>query len=125
MDDKSKKKEEFKLRIYKYILRLIKFLNKIPQTPVTREIISQLMDSGTSMGANYFESEGASSKKDYLNFFNICLKSANESKFWLALLMDSKLVPKYLEEECKWLLGETKELANIFASSILTMRNKK
>ncbi|MFQ6049457.1 MAG: four helix bundle protein [Candidatus Paceibacterales bacterium] len=125
MRSKEGLKQEFKSRIYKYILRLIKFLSKFPKNPVTIRIINQLTGSGTSIGANYFEAQGASSKKDYLKFFSICLKSANETKFWLILLLDSKLVPKDLEKECKWLLEETKELANIFASSILTMKGKK
>ena len=125
MSDKERLKQEFKTRIYKYILRLVKFLNALLNTPVMRVIISQLMRSGTSIGANYFEAQSASSKKDYQNFFNHSLKSANESKFWLAVLIDSGLVPKNLQNECKWLLQETKELANIFASSILTLKGKR
>ena len=124
-DDKNKQKKEFKTRIYRYILRLIRFLTHLPKDPITREITSQLMRSGTSIGANYFEATGASSKKDYQNFFNHSLKSANESKFWLSVLRDSGLVPKSQLSESQWLLKETIELANIFASSILTMKGRK
>lgn len=123
--EKDKLRQKFRLRIYKYILRLVKFLSKLPQNPVPREIINQLMRSGTSIGANYFEAQAASSKRDYQNFFNYALKSANETKFWLAILRDSKFIPKVLEEECHGLFQETKELANIFASSILTMKGKR
>jgi len=123
--DKDRQKEEFKRRIYKYTLRLIKFLSRLPQTPVIREIIGQLMRSGTSMGANYFEARGASSKKDYQNFFAVALKSANETMFWLAILLDSELVPQNLVAEGKWLLEETKEIASIFASSIMAMKGRK
>ena len=125
MTGKDRLKKEFKVRIYKYILRLVKFLSALPRTPVIREIISQLMRSGTSIGANYFEAQSASSKKDYQNFFTHSLKSANETKFWLAILKDSDLVPQDLQRECNWLLEETKELANIFASSILTLKGKR
>ncbi len=118
-------KLEFKKRLYKYILRLVKFLSRLPKIPVVREIVSQVMRSGTSIGANYFEAEGASSKKDYQNFFSHCLKSANETKFWLAVLRNSNPVPKALIDECDCLLQETKELANIFASSIMTMKGKR
>lgn len=123
--DRDQQKKEFKRRIYRYILRLVKFLSSLPQTNVTREIISQLMRSGTSIGANYFEARGASSKKDYQNFFAIALKSANETMFWLAILLDGGLIPKNLVDEDKWLLEETKEIAKIFASSIMTMKGKK
>lgn len=125
MQDKERLEEEFKVRIYRYTLRLVKFLSALPKAPVIREIVSQLMRSGTSIGANYFEAKGASSKKDYQNFFTHSLKSANESKFWLTILKDSGLVPGQLKEENDWLLRETKEFANIFASSILTMKGKK
>lgn len=120
--DKEKAKKEFKARIYAYIMRLIKFLNMLPRDPVLREIASQLMRSGTSIGANYFEAQGASSRKDYQNYFSISLKSANESKFWLNILHDSGLVPIHITDESRWLMQETGELANIFASSILTMK---
>ncbi len=93
MEDKKQKSEEFKIRIHKYILRLIKFLSGFPKSDVVRVIINQLMRSGTSIGANYFEARAASSKKDYQNFFSYSLKSANESTFWLVILRDSKLVP--------------------------------
>lgn len=125
MENKNNQlKKDFKVRIFKYVLRLIKFLVKLSNDPVIREIKSQLTRSGTSIGANYFEAEAASSKKDYLNFFLICLKSANESKFWLAILKSAGLVPPDLINECDWLFNETKEIANIFASSILTMKGR-
>ena len=117
-------REKFKLRIYKYVLRLIRFLIKLPNSPVTKEIKAQLTRSGTSIGANYFEAIGASSKKDFRNFFSYALKSANESKFWLAILLNTDLIPKNLTSEDQWLLQETKELANIFASSIITMKER-
>ncbi|MFQ6084080.1 MAG: four helix bundle protein [Candidatus Aminicenantia bacterium] len=123
MKDKKILKQKFKSRIYRYILRLLKFLTKLPNDPVTREIKGQLTKSGTSIGANYFEAEAASSKRNYQNSY--ALKSANESKFWLAILKDSGLAPKELVGECQHLLGETKEIANIFAASILTMKGKK
>jgi len=119
------KKEQFRLRIYKYVLRLIRFLSKLPNDPVIREIKSQLTKSGTSMGANYFEANAASSKRDFQNFFHHALKSANESKFWLAILLGANLVSKDLISEGKWLFQETKELADIFAASIITMKGKR
>ncbi len=123
--EQNETKKKFKIRIYRYILRLIRFLTKLPNDPVIREIKSQLTRSGTSIGANYFEANAASSKRDYQNFFSYALKSANESKFWIAILLDSDLIPKNLIPEGKWLLQETKELADIFASSIITMKGKR
>lgn len=123
--EQDEKKKKFKLRIYRYVLHLIRFLTKLPNDPVIREIKSQLTRSGTSVGANYFEADAVSSKKDFQNFFSYALKSANESKFWLAILMDSGLVSENIIPEAKRLLQETKELADIFASSIITMKEKR
>lgn len=125
MDERKALKQEFKIRIYQYIIRLLKFLTKLPNEPVIREIKGQLTRSGTLIGANYFEAGGASSKKDYQNFFTYALKSVNESKFWLAILKDADLIPKTLLPELEFLLKETKEIANIFASSIITMKGKR
>lgn len=125
INNRNEQQKEFRIRIYKYVLRLVKFLSKLPNIPVIREIVSQVMRSGTSIGANYFEAYSASSKKDYQNFFSYSLKSANETKFWLAVLKDSELISKELLGECSLLLEETKELASIFASSILTLRGRK
>jgi len=125
MEDKQALKQEFKSRVYRYIIRLLKFLVRLPNDPVIHEIKGQLTRSGTSIGANYFEAEAASSKKDYQNYFAIALKSANESKFWLAVLKDSGLVRAELITECDYLLNETKEIANILGASILTMKGKR
>jgi four helix bundle protein len=125
MKDKNLLKQEFRLRIYRYVIRLLKFLVKLPNDPVTHEIKRQLTKSGTSIGANYFEAEAASSKRDYQNFFSHALKSANESKFWLAVLKDSGLVSNDLILECDNIFKETKAIANIFAASILTMKGKR
>ena len=80
------------------------------------------MRSGTSIGANYFEARAANSKNDFINFFNHSLKSANESKFWLEILIDAN---KCNLQIAKNLLNEATEIANILASSILTMKGKK
>ncbi|MBI5299979.1 MAG: four helix bundle protein [Deltaproteobacteria bacterium] len=116
---------EFKRRIYQYSLNLIKFLQYLPKEPIYREISGQLVRSGTSIGANYFEAQGASSKKDYQNYFNHSLKSSNESRFWLSLLKESGLVSQECLVSCDALLKETQEFANIFAPSILTMKGRR
>jgi four helix bundle protein len=125
MIEENNRKEEFKRRIKAYIIRLVSFLSSLPRGPVIKEILSQLMRSGTSIGANYYEASAASSKKDFQNYFNHSLKSANETKFWLSVLIDTKLVPSDLSADAVWLLQESTELANIFAASILTMKGKK
>jgi len=121
-EEKEKFKKEFKNRLYKFVLRLIEFIDKLPNDNVSRRIGDQLLRSGTSILGNYIEGQSASSKKDFTNYFNTSLKSANESKLWFALLRDSGRADA---KEVEWFLKELKEFANIFASSILTLKEKK
>lgn len=117
------KKEEFKKRLYKFVLRLIKFIGTLNiKDVVCRVIADQLTRSGTSILANYIEGYSSSSKREFTNFFTISLKSANESKVWLALLRDSNKSDK---EEANYLLEELEEISKIFGASILTLKGKK
>ncbi len=121
-NDKAKIKKEFKKRLYGFTLKLIEFLDALPNDNVSRRLADQLLRSGTSIIANYVEGQAASSKKDFTHYFNISLKSANESKLWFALLRDSK---RAKTEKVTWFLNELDEIANIFGSSILTLKGKK
>jgi len=106
-----------------YALEIIKFIDQLNKHDWSVHVIAQqLLRSGTSIGANIVEAQASSSKKEFTNFLNHSSKSANESKFWLALLRDSgKAKTKSVDS----LLIETKELANILASSILTLKGRR
>ncbi len=122
-NDKSKYKKEFKKRLYEFVLRLIKFIGTLNfKDPVCRVISDQLTRSGTSVLSNYIEGQSSGSKKEFINFFTYSLKSANESKVWIALLRDTNKCKKL---EADWLLKEISEIANIFGSSILKLKGKR
>jgi four helix bundle protein len=121
-NDKSKFKEEFKARLYRFVLKLIQFLDTLPNGNVTRRISDQLLRSGTSILGNYVEGQSASSKKDFTNYFTTSLKSSNESKLWFAILRDTKRAKK---EVVEWFLKELTEYSKIFASSVLTLKGRK
>ena len=108
--------------MYNFTLKLIEFLDRLPQDNVSKRIGDQLLRSGTGIIGNYTEGQAASSRKDFTNFFNTSLKSTNESKLWFALLRDSK---RAKPEEVAWFLNELNEIANIFGSSILTLKGKR
>ena len=85
----SQPKIELKKRAYVYALDVIKFIDGLNKNDFTVQIIvKQLLRSATSIGANIIEAQAGSTKKDFTNFFNYALKSANESKFWLGLLIN-------------------------------------
>ncbi|MBI5400875.1 MAG: four helix bundle protein [Candidatus Yonathbacteria bacterium] len=121
-NDKENFKNEFKVRIYKFILRLVKVVDSLPKETSSEIFAKQILRSGTSIGANHVEAQAASSKKDFINFFHYALKSANETKFWLAILRDSG---KIKETEAETLLKEATEIANILGASLLTMKDKR
>jgi len=118
----SKLKTELKYRTYRYSIKVIEFLDTLPKNVSTDVITKQLLRSATSIGANIVEAKEASSKRDFTNFFSHSLKSANESLYWLGLLRDAK---KINNAQMEYLLSETKELANILGSSILTLKGKR
>jgi four helix bundle protein len=90
---------------------IIKFCIKLPRNDITKPIISQLVRSATSIGANYMEANGASSKKDFRNKIHISKKEAQESQHWLRML--SVAVPSH-KIELRLLWQEVHEFVLIF-----------
>ncbi|HXK40964.1 MAG TPA: four helix bundle protein [Candidatus Paceibacterota bacterium] len=121
-NDKVKFKIELKKRIYAWVLRLIKFLDILPKDPISIRISDQLFRSGSSICANYIEAQASSSKRDFTNFLHHSLKSANESKFWLMVLIDTN---RGNSEEVKIILKELIEISNILGASILTLKARR
>jgi four helix bundle protein len=121
-NERSKFKNEYKKRLYNFVLKLIEFLDNLLKDNVSKRLGDQLLRSGTSILGNYIEGQSASSKKDFTNFFNYSLKSTNESKLWITLLRDSK---RATPEQVSWFLEELDEISKIFASSILTLKGKR
>ncbi len=66
--------------------RVIIFCKSLPKDSITKPIVSQIVRSATSVGANYSEANNASSKKDFRNKLYIAKKEAQETKHWLRML---------------------------------------
>lgn len=111
----TKKKYDLEERTAKFGEKILEFAKKIPQNPVTLPIISQLVRSGTSIGANYCEADGAESKKDFRHKIGICKKEAKETKHWLRMV--AKAVPD-LAPEAREYWQEAQELTLIFSAII-------
>lgn len=92
--------------------KIIELCKKVPKNTITMPIIDQLIRSGTSIGANYTEANGASSRKDFKNKIYICKKEAMETKYWLRLLVKTN---ELFSEECKSIWKEAHELTLIFS----------
>ena len=109
-------------RAYQFSLEIIRFVSNLSEKKIYWTISDQLLRSATSIGANLIEAKASSSKKDFIRYYEIALKSANETKYWLYLLKDSHLVELVKVDP---LIKEVVELSNIIGASILTMKGKK
>lgn len=98
---------------------IIKFCKSIVQDTITRPLVSQIIRSATSIGANYMEANGASSKKDFKNKIHICKKETQETKHWLRMI--SVASPDHAEAARK-LWKEAQELTLIFGKIISTLK---
>jgi four helix bundle protein len=114
-------KVEVKYRAFYLSINIIKFLDNLPQKNSIRIISDQLIRCITSVGANLVEAKASSSKKEFLNYFQISLKSANEAKYWLAMLRE--LLPDK-RNEINTYLEELEEISKIIGTSVLTMKGK-
>lgn len=91
---------------------IIKLCKTVPQNRVATPIVDQLLRAGTSIGANYSEATGASSKRDFINKVFLCKKEAIETKYWLRLLSKAQ---ENRAQECRMLWREAQELTLIFS----------
>jgi len=102
-------------RTAKFSENIIELCKKAPKNTITIPLIDQLIRAGTSVGANYYEANGASSKRDFRNKIFICKKETKESMYWL------RIIARALEEEkligkCRELWQEFKEFTLIFST---------
>ena len=95
--------------------KIIGLCKMTPKNTITIPIINQLIRSGTSIGANYMEANGASSKRDFKNKISICKKEALETKYWLRMLANAY---SKVKDECKEIWKETQELTLIFSKIV-------
>ncbi|MEK7171129.1 MAG: four helix bundle protein [Patescibacteria group bacterium] len=113
--------EERTVKLGEEIILLCK---KVNLNTVNRPIVSQLVRSGTSIGANYAEANGASSKQDFRNKIFICRKEAQETRYWLRMLSKCE---QGLINEVGLLLEECRQLILIFQKigSTITAKTSK
>ena len=120
-NNNSKRKSELRYRCYCFSIEIIKLLETLPDKRAYCVIADQLMRCATSIGANVVEAKSSSSRRDFIKFYEIALKSANETKYWLALLRDATDANK---ESVNKLLAEVEEISRMLGSSVLTLKIK-
>ena len=115
-------KTNLKYRAYQFSLTTIKFVSNLPEKKIYWVISDQLLRAATSIGANIIEAQASSSKREFIKYYEIALKSANETKYWLCLLRDGNLTSK---DEVGKILKEAEEISNMLGSSLLTLKGKR
>jgi len=115
-------KFEVKYRAFYLSINVIKFSCTLEKEDYLRIISDQLIRCVTSIGANIVEAKASSSKKEFLNYFQIALRSANETNYWLAMLKE--LLPSRRNELDNF-IKEVTEISKIIGTSILTMKGKR
>jgi four helix bundle protein len=123
MEKMKKQTYDLEERLLSFSVRIIKLVERLPNTRTGNHVAGQLLRSGTSPYPNHGEAQAAESPKDFIHKLRISLKELREAQRWIRLIEKVPLLknPKLLNE----LLLETEELIKIFVTSIKTAEKKK
>ena len=108
-------------RTKRFPLRVLKLCDSLPKTEAARTISRQLLRSGTSVAANYRAAGRARSRAEFVAKMGVVVEEADESVFWLDLLVGSGMIAKPRLDD---LVAEANELVSIFVASQKTARGK-
>ena len=111
--------DELKQRTKRFSLEIIKLIESLPKTKTGDVIGRQILRSGTSIGANYRSACRARSKADFISKAGIAIEEADETSYWLELLLEASLIP---EPRLENLIKEANELTAILTASVITAR---
>lgn len=111
---------DLKQRTKAFALRVIKLFGALPKSTPAKVIGTQVLRSGTSVGANYHEADSARSRAEFIAKMGDSLRELAETSYWLELLIESQMVPP---QKLKPLLDEAHELKSVFASIIQKARS--
>jgi len=113
--------EDIKKRCFNFSLSIIELIDNANIKRIYYSLFDQLLRSSTSVGANVVEARASHSKKDFIKFYEIALKSANECKYWLCILRDGL---KLDEENLNQLIDEANQISKIIASIIIKVKKQ-
>ena len=112
--------EQLRQRTKALAVRVVRLFRSLPESRDAQVIGTQLLRCGTSVGANYRAVCRARSKADFISKIGIVLEEADETVFWLELLVETGVMP---ENRLKELLQEARELTAIFTATQRTSRS--
>ena len=113
--------DELKHRTKTFAVEIVKFARKLPNDVATDHIGRQLVRSGTAVGSNYRASCRAKSRADFVSKMTTVEEEADETLFWLEVLVDTDTVPR---KAVATLMDEAEQLLRIIVASIKTARGR-
>lgn len=115
-------KDELQIRTKKYGIEMIRFLYSLPKESST-SVISKLVRSATSIGANYRAALRSRSEKEFIAKIGIIVEEADETLYWIEVMNEVPYFSK-LQNKMELLMKEANELAAIFVSTLKTLKAK-
>jgi four helix bundle protein len=112
----NEKPFDIKKRTFEFGVRIVRLVNTLPRTIAGGKVAEQLVKSGTSIGANVEEADGAESKRDFVHKMSIARKEARETRYWLRIVRATGLSKD--AQEVSYLLQESDELVRILSAII-------
>ncbi len=106
-------------RTYDFAVALVRLTQSVPYNRQAAPIIDQVVRSGTSVGANVMEAKSSTSRLEFKRYYEIALKSANETRYWLHLLRDGLSLE---DPRISTLLVELDEIGRILGASIIKLK---
>jgi four helix bundle protein len=114
--------DELRSRTKKFATDIVRFCETLPRDTRTQEIATQLIDAGTGVGANYRSVCRARSRADFINKLSIAIDCADESLYWLQVLIESNTANTPVAEPLR---AEAEELTKILVASRATARRNR
>ena len=106
-------------RSFRFFCDVLGFVDTIPRDPRTNKLVEQLVDAAGSIGSNREEALGASSRREFIRYNEIALRSANESVRWLRACAARRIGS---QPACVRLLDEARQLARIIAAIVIRLK---
>jgi four helix bundle protein len=116
------KAEELRTRAKQFAIRIVRLFKSLPKAEEARIIGKQVLRAGTSVAVNYRAVCRARSHAEFISKMGVVVEEADETVFWLELLVDTGIVRKDLMQD---LMTEANGLLAIFAASHWTARQKR
>ena len=114
-------KKDIKEWTLEFAILIVKYCEQLKKKKIDFDLISQLRRSGTSVGANVREAKASSSRKELIRFYDISLRSANETDYWMAVISRGYNVEL---SEAKIINTELEQIGKVLGKIIVNLKKE-